>query len=81
MAAGRKTGGRQPGTPNKLTAQVKDSILAAFDQVGGVDYLARTAESHPQAFMSLLGRVLPIQTEVNATVTTKSLPASVDEFV
>lgn len=81
MAAGKKTGGRAKGTPNKLTATVKDSILAAFDQVGGAQYLADTAMSHPVAFLSLLGRVLPVQSEINATVTTKALPSSVDEFV
>jgi hypothetical protein len=81
MAVGKKTGGRTKGTPNKLTATVKDSILAAFDQVGGVQYLADTAISHPVAFLSLLGRVLPVQSEVTATVTTKELPATVDDFV
>lgn len=63
MPVGRKTGGRTKGTPNKLTASVKDAILAAFDQVGGVQYLADTAVTHPVAFMSLLGRVLPVQQE------------------
>lgn len=61
MAAGRKTGGRQKGTPNKVTATVRESILAAFDRVGGVDYLAAQAVANPQAFMTLLGKVLPMQ--------------------
>ena len=65
MAAGKKTGGRQKGTPNKLTASVKDSILAAFDEVGGPAYLVKQAEDHPVAFLSLLGRVLPIQAELS----------------
>lgn len=34
-----KTGGRQKGTPNKLTADVKAMILEALDKAGGVKYL------------------------------------------
>jgi hypothetical protein len=65
MAIGKKTGGRKKGTPNKLTATVKDSILAAFDDVGGSAYLAETARTHPAAFLTLLGKVLPIQAEIS----------------
>ena len=61
MATGRKTGGRQSGTPNKLTADVKDMILAALDQAGGVNYLLAQSESNPSAFMTLIGKVLPMQ--------------------
>ena len=59
MAAGRKTGGRQKGTPNKMTTALKEMILGALDDVGGRDYLARMAEQQPAAFMTLLGKVLP----------------------
>lgn len=55
-----KTGGRTKGTPNKFSGDVKAMILEALDKVGGVDYLAAKAESHPQAFVSLIGRVLPM---------------------
>jgi len=55
-----KTGGRVAGTPNKVTKELKESILAALDGVGGIDYLQRTAESHPAAFLSLIGKVLPM---------------------
>lgn len=61
MAAGRKTGGRKKGTPNKLTGEVKAMILAALDKVGGVDYLARQANENPGPFLSLVGRVMPLQ--------------------
>lgn len=36
-------------------------ITAALDQVGGIDYLARQAEENPKAFLSLVGRVIPVQ--------------------
>lgn len=56
-----KTGGRTKGTPNKLTGELKGMILAALDGAGGIDYLIRTADSHPAAFLSLVGKVLPMQ--------------------
>ena len=61
MAAGRKTGGRQKGSLNKTTAQLKDMVLQALAESGGVDYLKQTAIEHPAAFMTLLGKVLPLQ--------------------
>lgn len=35
-------------------------ILGALSDVGGQSYLARQAEENPNAYMSLLGRVLPM---------------------
>lgn len=65
MATGFKTGGRQAGTPNKTTALLKDAILKAAEQAGGeaglVGYLQQQAKDTPAAFMSLLGKVLPMQ--------------------
>lgn len=57
--------GRPKGSQNKLTRTVKQAIEAAFEQVGGPEYLARQAEENPAAFMTLLGKVLPTQTDVN----------------
>lgn len=56
-----KTGGRQKGTPNKSTAAIKDMVLQALDKAGGVDYLVTQAKDTPAAFMTLLGKVLPLQ--------------------
>jgi len=56
-----KTGGRQSGTPNKVTGTLKEMILEALDEKGGVAYLVAQAESSPAAFMTLLGKVLPTQ--------------------
>lgn len=61
MAVGRKTGGRVKGTPNKVTASLKDMILQALDQQGGAEYLYRQADENPAAFMTLVGKVLPMQ--------------------
>jgi len=61
MAYGRKTGGRQKGSPNKLTATLKDMVLQALDESGGVEYLKQTAIDNPSAFLTLVGKVMPLQ--------------------
>ena len=53
-------GGRPPGRPNKVTAQLKDMILIALDRAGGADYLLAQAQENPPAFMTLVGKVLPM---------------------
>lgn len=59
MAKGRKTGGRQKGTPNKVTAELRDMILQALADEGGVAYLRRQARKTPGPFLSLLAKLLP----------------------
>jgi len=54
-----KTGGREKGTPNKVTKQLKELILGALDDAGGQAYLERQAEENPTAFLTLIGKVLP----------------------
>ena len=53
--------GRPAGVPNKDTALIRDMIAQALNQVGGVEYLARCAESHPGPFLGLIGKVMPVQ--------------------
>lgn len=60
---GERRGGRQKGTPNKLTRTVKQAVELAFEKVGGAEYLAKMAVEQPTAFMTLLGKVLPTQVE------------------
>lgn len=55
-----KTGGRQKGTPNKVTAELKDMILQALDNAGGVKYLQKQSAENPAAFLTLVGKVLPM---------------------
>jgi hypothetical protein len=55
-----KTGGRSKGTANKVTADVKAMVLDALDQAGGVAYLLTQAQSNPNAFLTLVGKVLPM---------------------
>lgn len=53
--------GKPKGAKNKDAALIRDMIAQALTQVGGVDYLAAKAETHPQAFMALIGKVMPVQ--------------------
>ena len=59
--------GRPKGVPNKTTQLLKDAILQAAQDAGGggagglVGYLTMQATENPTAFMSLLGKVLPLQ--------------------
>lgn len=56
--------GRPKGSPNRITADVKRAILDAAEAAGGkggiVGYLTLQAAENPTAFMSLLGKVLPL---------------------
>lgn len=59
---GRKPGpGRPKGMPNKTTKELKDMILEALSESGGVSYLVQQAHEKPAAFMALVGKVLPLQ--------------------
>jgi hypothetical protein len=55
-----KTGGRSAGTPNKVSGELKEMILQALDGAGGISYLQDVADRHPAAFLSLVGKVLPM---------------------
>lgn len=61
-------GGSRKGIPNKATKELKDMILGALDDAGGQVYLATQAVENPQAFMSLVGKVLPKNIEANVNV-------------
>ena len=56
----RPGAGRRKGIPNKLTRDVKEAILVAFQGVGGATYLQGIAATNPTAFCTLLGKVLPM---------------------
>jgi hypothetical protein len=54
-------GGRKRGTPNKFLAELKQIILQALDECGGVEYLKQRAVNNPTAFLTRIGKVLPLQ--------------------
>lgn len=58
---GQRRGGRKKGAPNKVTGELKDMIMTALHEVGGIDYLKFQANENAKTFLLLLGRVLPLQ--------------------
>jgi hypothetical protein len=58
---GKPGPGRPKGVPNKATTALKDMILGALGDNGGQAYLAVQARENPTAFLTLLGKVLPMQ--------------------
>ena len=61
---GNRGKGRPKGARNKTTAILKDAILTAAANAGDgdmVEYLTQQARLNPGPFMSLLGKVLPMQ--------------------
>lgn len=60
--------GRPKGLQNRLTRTMKEAIEKAFDNVGGPAYLEKMANgtaTDRQAFMALIGRLLPMQVNSN----------------
>jgi hypothetical protein len=55
-------GGSRKGILNKTSANLKNMILGALDESGGVGYLVERANDPrtASAFMALVGRVLPM---------------------
>lgn len=56
--------GRPKGSVNKVPALLKDAILQAGTEAhpdGLTGYLREQAKDNPAAFMTLLGKVLPLQ--------------------
>lgn len=59
----RNNAGRPKGSQDKVPLRLKEMILQALDQVGGKEYLAARAVDCPNAFLTLLGKVLPMQVQ------------------
>ena len=65
---GNRGKGRPKGAENKNSKLLKDAILEAAERAGNkfgkeglVSYLEHQAEENPSAYMSLMGKVLPLQ--------------------
>lgn len=57
----RPNQGRPKGVLNKNNQQIRDIIVQTLDNLGGTKYLMEVARSHPAAFMSLIGKTMPLQ--------------------
>lgn len=51
---------RPKGSLNTKTIILKDMIINALNQAGGQEYLTKQALENPTAFLTLIGKVLPM---------------------
>ncbi len=80
--------GKKPGTPNRLTADMKTMIEQAMQRAGenvqkkrrslkdlepGIAYLVEQAEKNPVAFMGLAKGLLPAKIDLDVTVMSRDL--------
>ena len=66
---------REVGTPNRITADVREMISRALYHAGqdcggrgrraGVQYLRKQAHDNPKAFLSLVGKIVPAEIVTN----------------
>lgn len=66
MALGKKYGGRKKGTPNKLTACVREAFQEAFNAIQGNQdqNLIQWGLRNPTEFYKLASKLIPIATEL-----------------
>jgi hypothetical protein len=61
VAGGARPGaGRPKGVPNKINGDIKQMLLDALEEKGGVAYFVEQADENPVAFLTLIGKVLPM---------------------
>ena len=64
IGKGKPGPGRPRGSSNKSNRLLKEAILQALDEAhpnGAVAYLKEQAELNPGPFLTLIGKVLPLQ--------------------
>ena len=60
--------GRQKGSKNRTPERVVAQILKSLDFVGGTKYLAQMAVEQPVAYLSLIGKVIPRQSNITGSI-------------
>ncbi len=58
---GQKSGGRQVGTPNKVTAIFKDAVRTVYEDIGGNAAFAEWAKENPTDFYRIAARLIPTE--------------------
>jgi hypothetical protein len=61
MARGRKTGGRQVGSLNKLTVQFKTAVANVYLNLGGDEAFTQWARENPSEFYRIAARLIPAE--------------------
>jgi len=63
-----KTGGRKPGSPNKISKDLREAFIESFNIIGGVDWLVKQASENPVAYLNQLGKTFPKDVNNNVTL-------------
>jgi len=64
---GKKTGGRQIGTSNKVTAVFKDAVRTVYEDIGGHTAFAAWAKENPTEFYRIAARLIPTEMTTQGT--------------
>jgi hypothetical protein len=73
--------GRKLGSVNKTTAAVKESLMAAFDGMGGVEALIEWGKANPAPFYQIWARLLPQELKADISTEVKvRVPSSLNHF-
>ncbi len=66
-----KTGGRQPGTPNRLTGAFREAVLHVYNGLGGHKAFLEWALQNPTEYYRIAARLIPVElrSEEDRTVT------------
>jgi hypothetical protein len=71
--------GRRRGTPNRVTADLKDMAIGALAAEGGIEYLRKVARENPAAFLAFVGKF--VAKEIDAKVSASVRLEIVEEIV
>ena len=61
-----RIGGRQRGTPNRITTAFKDAVRIVYDDIGGHHAFAAWARENPTEFYKIAARLIPSEINVKA---------------
>lgn len=64
----KNNAGRPKGATNKIPKDLVKSIMDAYYQLGGVEYLVEIGTTNPKIFLTLLSKIVPRDTNVNIEV-------------
>ena len=57
----QKTGGRQPGQPNRLTGAFREAVQVVYSRLGGHDAFVEWARANPTEYYKIASRLIPIE--------------------
>ena len=73
-----KTGGRQPGTPNRLTGAFKEAVQIVYNGLGGHEAFLEWARENRTEYYRIASRLIPteMRQDEGRTVTVIIQPAT-----